>query len=310
VHPELWKIAIVVCPQDGLGYNDRIGPARVGDRTHKGNADADSFREWVTMRIKKGFTLIELLVVISVIAILMAILMPALMKAKEMGKRMVCCNHVRCLGMANTIYADQADGWYVPIMDRTQPGETKSWPANQLFRKLIGYKDRQGPTESDWDAPKEFLCPSDLVSIQQREDRQYTSWLSYGYNLTDWYYTDWYAAGYAGHKQTTVAAPAAELIFTESNDWWLWWKGANYVKGWDVLHHDTIMPYKDVGCDGPTLYRHGEGVNMAFYDGHVEHLKKDKVWSQYDWDRGIARMWSTFTKWPPTDAESKRLPRP
>lgn len=29
------------------------------------------------------------------------------------------------------------------------------------------------------------------------------------------------------------------------------------------------MPDKDVGCDGPTLYRHNDGVNMAFYDGHV-----------------------------------------
>ena len=23
------------------------------------------------------------------------------------------------------------------------------------------------------------------------------------------------------------------MIFTESNDWWLWWRGANYVDDWD-----------------------------------------------------------------------------
>ena len=240
------------------------------------------------MRLRKAFTLIELLVVISVIAILMAILMPALMRAKELGKRMVCCNHIRSLGMANVLYAEDSDGWYVPIMDRTQ-GANFYWPANQFFRRLLGYKDKQGPTDSDWNAPREYLCPSDQVSVLERQDSQYTSWLSYGGNVTDWYFGDWYGIAYAGQKLTSVGSPASKLFFTESNDWWLLWKGANYEKGWDVLRHNTIMPYKNAGCEGPTLYRHAEGVNISFYDGHVEHMKKDKVWSQEDWDRGIAR---------------------
>ncbi|MBN2130363.1 MAG: prepilin-type N-terminal cleavage/methylation domain-containing protein [Sedimentisphaerales bacterium] len=261
------------------------------------------------MQRRKGFTLIELLVVIAVIAVLMGILMPALMRAKEMGKRMVCCSNLRILGMANVLYSEDEDGWYVPIMDRTQ-GDDKYWPGNQFFRKLVGYKSKEGPTDSGWHAPREFMCPSDLVSIQERPDSQYDSWLSYGYNLTDWYFSDWFGIGYAGHKNTTVPGPAMELIFTESNDWWLWWKGANYVDGWDVLGQDTIMPYKNVGCDGPTLYRHAEGVNMAFYDGHVEHRKKNKVWSQEAWDDGLPGMWSTFKHYPPTDPEMARLPKP
>jgi prepilin-type N-terminal cleavage/methylation domain-containing protein len=66
-----------------------------------------------------GFTLIELLVVVSVIALRPGILMPVLMKAKEHTKRMVCCNNLRVLGMANTFYAEDADSSYAPIMDRT-----------------------------------------------------------------------------------------------------------------------------------------------------------------------------------------------
>jgi len=104
------------------------------------------------MRIRKGFTLIELLVVIAIIALLMGILMPALQRAKEHGKRTVCSNNVRLLGMANTIYADQCDGWYVPIIHRP-PSGARTWPANQLFRTLVGYKDREGPTDRDWHAP-------------------------------------------------------------------------------------------------------------------------------------------------------------
>ena len=73
---------------------------------------------------------------------------------------------------------------------------------------------------------------------------------------------------------------------------------------------DLTKQCKDVGCDGPTLYRHNEGVNLAFYDGHVEYRKKEKVWSQEAWDAGNPGMWSTFRNWPPTDAEQTRLPRP
>jgi len=267
------------------------------------------------MRTRKGFTLIELLVVIAIIALLMGILMPALMRAKEHGKRTVCANNVRLLGLANTLYADQCNGWYVPVIDRMAqknglPNETPEWPANQLFRKLVGYKNREGPSDSDWHAPKQFLCPSDDISNKQIRDEQYDSWISYGYNFTDWYYTDWYAAKYAGHKNTTVLNPSGELIFTESNDWWAWWKGANYINGWDVLHQDTIMPYKRVGCDGPTLYRHSDGVNLAFYDGHMEYRKKEKVYNLQDYQDGRPGMWSTFRHWPPTAAEQSRLPRP
>jgi len=118
------------------------------------------------MRTKRAFTLIELLVVISIIALLMAVLMPALLRAKELGKRMTCISHVRSLGMASVLYADSADGWYVPIIFRPAGAGSTSqitWPSNQLFRKLLGYKDKQGEGESGWHAPKEFRCPSDLV---------------------------------------------------------------------------------------------------------------------------------------------------
>jgi len=262
-----------------------------------------------SMRATKGFTLIELLVVIAVIALLLSILMPALMKAKDHAKRMICCNNVRTMGLANTLYAQQEDGWYVPIMDRTQ-ADNRYWPANKLFRTLVGFKGMRGDLDQGWHAPKEFLCPSDIISKKEQPDIQWNSWLSYGYNLTDWYFSNWFAIGYAGHKNTTVGAPAGELIFTESNDWWLWWWGANYEDGWDVLGQDAITPYKQVGCDGPTLYRHSEGVNMAFYDGHVEYMKKQKAFNHDAWDAGSPGMWSTFKNYPPTEEQQRRLPKP
>ncbi len=263
------------------------------------------------MRTHKGFTLIELLVVIAIIAILMAILMPVLSAARNMGKRIVCGNNMRSMSLANVLYADQADGWFVPIMDR-RGGVSRYWPDNQLFRRLVGYKMKEGDTTSNaYAAPKQFLCPSDTIALKQMKDSQYDVYLSYSGNITDWYSTsDWYAITYAGHRNTNVKNAAGELALSESHDWWCYWRGANYKVGWDKLGQDTITPYKNAGCDGPTLYRHGEGVNLGFYDGHTEYRKKQRVFVQDDWDKFLPGMWSVFPKYPATKEQRAGLPHP
>ena len=67
-------------------------------------------RREMIMEKSRGFTLIELLVVIAIIAILMAILMPALQRAREQGRRAVCLQNTKTLGLGWIMYCDDYEG--------------------------------------------------------------------------------------------------------------------------------------------------------------------------------------------------------
>ncbi len=254
---------------------------------------AFSRRSGFIRRACGGFTLIELLVVIALIAILMAILMPALSLARDQGRKMKCAGNLRSLALANSIYVSNNDDWTVPC--RFIVGtQTTLWTSNKQFRKYIGY-DTTEKGLSTVQTPKKFRCPSDrqkayLHAYNVEQGTTTGTLVSYGYNIEDFYPSvgspSWDATmlmNVLGYKMTTIPQPATKMQFNEAQDWWSKWKGADYIHGWDVLgQQGTVNQYKQVGCGGPTMYRHNESVNLAFYDGHVETRHKSKVWIPED----------------------------
>ncbi len=244
---------------------------------------------------KKAFTLIELLVVISVVALLMGILLPVLGKARQQAQSIACRNHLKTLALANETYAGSSDGWYVAAVDFSMAAmEQPTWNSNHLFRKSIGLSTKRSDDSDDYDEffqmPKEYLCPTDKSTGRYKNPDALTEFkniMSYGYNYTDWGPDSIAPLGWSGAipegdqaariKATQVRRPSEKLMFIDSGDIWVLKHGANYKGYWDIGRHN-LQWYRNNGMWEPTFYRHFEGANIAFFDGHAEYRKKEKVY--------------------------------
>jgi prepilin-type N-terminal cleavage/methylation domain-containing protein/prepilin-type processing-associated H-X9-DG protein len=283
----------------------------------------------------KGFTLMELLVVIAVIALLLAVLMPSLRKAKEMAGRIVCGNHEKQLLLANNLYANSWDEQFCPPMmenrnaKRTPPPDERRyiWLTNKDFQKFMALDDQAEEGIGGLQMPDEYYCPADKLA-RYDDKSEYGVIVSYAYNVADWdgnpkpalqFGCYWKACcnctsndnptWQIGHKRPGIRRASEKINFIDSCDWWATWGGANYVDAWDLCgqipgHHATKPCYRDYGIYGPTLYRHNEGANVGFYDGHVEWMPKEKVYV-FDGSKSIppeqdaTGMWFCFETWAP-----------
>jgi len=215
---------------------------------------------------RKGFTLIELLVVIAIIAILAAILFPVFAKAREKARQSSCASNLKQLGTAFMSYEQD--------YDETVPGNTYQLPANTTITNFV---DKCGTKIQFWPQYLEpyvkssgiYVCPSGTSAGCPVPGTT----RSYALNVT------LVGCCSTGIKEANITKPADTVLMTDNGMHYLFGAGGRWYG------YYTGAPYADAPSDSVTWpdnwtwvsYRHNDGSNVLWVDGHVKWMKKRTI---------------------------------
>ncbi len=184
-----------------------------------------------------SFTLIELLVVIAIIAILAALLLPALNRARLTARKIQCASVMKNYGYALTMYTNDNAG-YLPAIDNT---EGQYWIIALSF-----YLDRNMSDSIRYSISNigKYLLPC--------PEKEKSNLFSYAYNG----YLNSSVSGQPVWKKVGQLKNISSLpAFIDHSNRQVW--------------NSAASSFDPNSGSSPIKYRHLNGANMLFVDGHV-----------------------------------------
>jgi prepilin-type N-terminal cleavage/methylation domain-containing protein/prepilin-type processing-associated H-X9-DG protein len=216
-----------------------------------------------------GFTLIELLVVVAIIAVLIALLLPALQNARESARGAVCLANLK--SQANAVFMYETD-WnvYPPIYWGTP--NTVRWSIwSQFICNYLGGETLKTMANDAWfdiyksAKMKIFQCPSAQYDPLISSVNHPAYWeMKYAYSdlvhqipndMNPEDTTLWLRSG------QFVVSPDTVRMFCDSLTWYTHWCPLHWTDEFQA----------------PAFGRHNGGLNVGFWDGHVEHRNSEDV---------------------------------
>jgi prepilin-type N-terminal cleavage/methylation domain-containing protein/prepilin-type processing-associated H-X9-DG protein len=224
------------------------------------------------MQQARAFTLIELLVVLAIVAILAAMLMPVLAHASEQGRRTACVSNLRQLTMANSLYAADWDGYFVPAAPEFLRDQ----------RRWFGRRNREGRFEPRHGPLVPYLkdggllrrCPSFETQVGFDMGTGGYVYNDIGVGTRLWFmgYTPGLPAYDGSLSEAEIMKPSETAMFAD---------GALDI-GSGLAEYTFLIAPPDVlrrvpnaiyPLDPSVHFRHNGVALVAFVDGHVRPLK-------------------------------------
>jgi prepilin-type N-terminal cleavage/methylation domain-containing protein/prepilin-type processing-associated H-X9-DG protein len=237
----------------------------------------------MSRKVRNGFTLIELLVVIAIIAILAAILFPVFAQAREKARSTSCLSNTKQIMTGIKMYTQDYDeqslyNWY---QARDQFGVYRTWM--ELINPYV--KNAQV-----------FYCPSGSKSASTygatgcdivTANYIIPTWIPYDYY--NWFGVVMFAGFVTPNPsgcatRTTAVCTSSEFVSSPA-------ESAYMIEGYMAVYKTTLSPdfgsACTIGFDVETntkIWRHSEGANIAFCDGHSK------------WSKGVSFMKNNSSK--------------
>jgi len=250
-----------------------------------------------------GFTLIELLVVIAIIAILAAILFPVFAQAREKARATSCLSNLKQIDTGILMYVQDYDetmplftaGYCNRVANPLNPNDAPGGSAG--IGRWPEWQYQIYPYLKNWDI---YSCPSDAASVSATDFIARFYDLSYGYNygylshlegsadpgcpsVTQWF---------SGIGLGAVQRPANTVMLVDTGGRAAFpggstlgsmvnppdaWPSTSFFYGPDTVgwgqncgNYYAGTPGAQWANTGGFAWRHSEGGNVAFVDGHVK----------------------------------------